>query len=230
MAVAADVTKEKLGLADSVYQGLVKTVEIVIHVSPFPPVQAIFQLISRRHGRSISRLASFRLRIRSKASQVDGDRSQADDTGTRNLIDLVRNSPSGTSRFHFCSSIASVLGGPASAQDEITETPSSDPATASPIGYSQSKWVVERICEMANQVTDMSGRVHVMRIGQLCGDTAIGYWNEKEGWPLLIRTVQTTGTLPDLTDVCLLSTLVPYKNADEQEPSWLPVDLAAQTM
>jgi len=83
---------------------------------------------------------------------------------------------------------------------------------------------------MANQVTDMNGRVHVMRIGQLCGDTTIGYWNEKEGWPLLIRTVQTTGTLPDLTDVCLASILIPYKNADEQEPSWLPVDLAAQTM
>ena len=41
VALAADVTKEKLGLADSVYQGLVKTVEIVIHVSPFPPFQAI---------------------------------------------------------------------------------------------------------------------------------------------------------------------------------------------
>jgi thioester reductase-like protein len=94
-----------------------------------------------------------------------------------------------------------VLGGPAQSQNEIEEIPSSDPATASPIGYSQSKWVVEKICETASQLPDMDGRVRILRIGQLCGDTVTGYWNEKEGWPLLIRTAQTTGSLPDLTEV-----------------------------
>jgi len=123
--------------------------------------------------------------------------------GTRNLIDFVRQSPGGSSRFHFCSSIASVLGGSAEPQGEIKETTSNDPATASPIGYSQSKWVVEKICDIASQLRDMVGRVRVLRIGQLCGDTVTGYWNEKEGWPLLIRTAQTTGTLPDLSEVSI---------------------------
>jgi thioester reductase-like protein len=50
----------------------------------------------------------------------------------------------------------------------------------------------------------MNGRVRILRIGQLCGDTVTGYWNEKEGWPLLIRTAQTTGSLPDLSEVRLL--------------------------
>jgi len=45
--------------------------------------------------------------------------------------------------------------------------------------------------------------VHVLRIGQLCGDTSKGYWNEKEGWPLLIRTAETTGVLPELDEVGL---------------------------
>lgn len=106
--------------------------------------------------------------------------------------------------------------------------PSSDPATASPIGYSQSKWVVEKICETASQLPDLDGRVRILRIGQLCGDTVTGYWNEKEGWPLLIRTAQTTGSLPDLTEVGFPSTRAIEANV--QEPSWLPVDLAAQTM
>jgi thioester reductase-like protein len=62
---------------------------------------------------------------------------------------------------------------------------------------------------MSSQLEDMSGRMRILRIGQLCGDTVTGYWNEKEGWPLLIRTAQTTGALPDLADVRLLPALVP---------------------
>jgi thioester reductase-like protein len=120
--------------------------------------------------------------------------------GTRNLIDLVRGSPHSSSHFDFCSSIASVTG-ISGASGEILEEPSTDPLTASPIGYSQSKWVVERICQAATETSDMSGRVHVLRIGQLCGDTKTGYWNEKEGWPLLIRTGQTTSCLPSLEEV-----------------------------
>lgn len=54
---------------------------------------------------------------------------------------------------------------------------------------------------MASLLPDMDGRIRVLRIGQLCGDTVTGYWNEKEGWPLLIRTAKTTGSLPNLADV-----------------------------
>ena len=129
-------------------------------------------------------------------------------SGTRNLIDFVRQTPGGSSRIRFCSSIASVLGGSAQQQGEIKEVTSNDPATASPIGYSQSKWVVEKICDIASQLHDMVDRVRVLRIGQLCGDTVTGYWNEKEGWPLLIRTAQTTGALPDLSDVSTPRSLI----------------------
>ena len=113
--------------------------------------------------------------------------------GTRNLIDFIASSHA---HLFFCSSLASVLAGPS----PITESPSTDASTASSVGYSQSKWVTERICAMAND-GGMDGRVHVLRIGQLCGDTVEGYWNEKEGWPLLIRTANTTGVLPELGEV-----------------------------
>jgi thioester reductase-like protein len=138
--------------------------------------------------------------------------------GTRNLINLIHQTKRPDSRFLFCSSIASVLGGPSSFET-VTENWSDDPSTASPIGYSQSKWVTEAICHRANQQPGIEsdsprGRVQVLRIGQLCGDTLGGYWNEKEGWPLLLRTAETTGSLPLLTEV---STFSPDRTWDYSE-------------
>ncbi|KAK8849366.1 hypothetical protein IAR55_004698 [Kwoniella newhampshirensis] len=130
--------------------------------------------------------------------------------GTRNLLNLVAASQS-QSQFYYCSSLASVL---AQDTERILELPSDDPTTASPIGYSRSKWVTEKICRLADELVGMQGRIHILRVGQLCGDTQSGHWNEKEGWPLLIRTAQVTGCLPNLED----------------RPSWLPVDLAAQAI
>nr|XP_018263413.1 uncharacterized protein I303_04907 [Kwoniella dejecticola CBS 10117]OBR85571.1 hypothetical protein I303_04907 [Kwoniella dejecticola CBS 10117] len=129
--------------------------------------------------------------------------------GARNLLDLVAKTARG--KMFYCSSLASVLGKPS---PRYFEEPSDDPATASPIGYSQSKWVTEKICRLAAESDTLRNRVHILRVGQLCGDTHGGHWNEKEGWPLLIRTAQTTGSLPLL----------------QERPSWLPVDLASQAI
>lgn len=87
--------------------------------------------------------------------------------------------------------------------DTVYEKLSEDPTTAVPIGYSQSKWVTEQICARANESTGLQDRVQVLRIGQLCGDTREGIWNESEGWPLMIKTAQTTGRLPILREVSL---------------------------
>lgn len=45
----------------------------------------------------------------------------------------------------------------------------------------------------------------ILRVGQLCGDTVSGRWNEKEGWPLMIRTAEEIGCLPILEEVSLRS-------------------------
>lgn len=78
----------------------------------------------------------------------------------------------------FGSSVASVLGQPDSPVREIW--PSDDPAVAVPIGYAQSKWVAEKICE---RLAAADVRVTVARIGQLTGDTTRGIWNETEVRP-----------------------------------------------
>ncbi|WRT66055.1 uncharacterized protein IL334_003007 [Kwoniella shivajii] len=131
--------------------------------------------------------------------------------GTRNLLDIVAGTGRQPVKMYYCSSLASVL---AQSSTSVKEQPSDDPATASAVGYSQSKWVTEKICRLANESLKLRNRIRVLRIGQLCGDTKTGHWNEKEGWPLMIRTAQTTGCLPVLSEA----------------PSWLPVDLAAKSV
>jgi thioester reductase-like protein len=98
--------------------------------------------------------------------------------------------------FLFCSSIASVLAGPSDVL--AAEGPSFEPSDCGSLGYSQSKWAAEQMC-LAAAKAGLS--VIVARIGQLCGDTQEGIWNETEGWPLLIKTAQTTGSLPLLEEV-----------------------------
>ncbi|MCJ1392520.1 hypothetical protein MMC18_005388 [Xylographa bjoerkii] len=135
-------------------------------------------------------------------------------SGLRNLLDLAINSPCNIPpRFVFCSSTASVLG-PA-LNSPIVEAISHDPNTASPLGYSRSKWVAEAICEQAFAQTKMKRRLEVIRIGQLCGDTINGVWNVTEAWPLMLSTVDVTSSLPDL---------------EHEKLDWLPVDIAAQAV
>jgi thioester reductase-like protein len=133
--------------------------------------------------------------------------------GVHNLIRLasphvLRTMPAS---FYFCSSGATVLGRPPS--EPIPESIPQDPHSAAPMGYARSKWVAEHLCEAASR-GPLSGHVSVLRIGQLCGDTRSGVWNESEGWPLMLRTVDEVGMLPDLA----------------QDVMWLPIDLAASAI
>ena len=133
--------------------------------------------------------------------------------GLQNLINFALASPNPTPpKFFFCSSTASVLGPKASSP--VSERISHDPLSASPLGYSRSKWVAEGICEQAHLSTRLRGRISVVRIGQLCGDTENGIWNMSEAWPLMLSSVKVTGSLPELQE-----------NLD-----WLPVDLAAEAV
>jgi len=130
--------------------------------------------------------------------------------GLQNLINLALASPRTLSpRFIFCSSTASVLG--PNAESPIPEKISRDPLSASPLGYSRSKWVAERMCEQAHLNTRLRDRISVLRIGQLCGDTESGIWNVTEAWPLMLSSVKVTKSLPDL----------------KEDLDWLPVDIAA---
>ena len=132
--------------------------------------------------------------------------------GLENLIDFANFPKPHTPRFLFCSSTASVQGH--HTRSTIPESISHNPHSASPLGYSRSKWVAEAICEQAYERTPLRGNIAVLRIGQLCGDSEIGIWNASEAWPLMLSSVKVLKALPDLS----------------QNLDWLPVDTAAEAV
>lgn len=135
--------------------------------------------------------------------------------GLHNLINfaLASRKAEPQPRFLFCSSTASVLG--PHRTSPIPERISHDPLSASPLGYSRSKWVAESICEQAHIHTRLKDHIAVLRIGQLCGDTESGIWNVTEAWPLMLSSVKVTGSLPDLKG---------------EKLGWLPVDVVASAV
>jgi len=60
----------------------------------------------------------------------------------------------------------------------------------------------------------MEGRIKIVRVGQLTGDTKNGIWNMSEAWPLMLSTVRELKCLPKI----------------EQELDWLPFDIAAKAV
>ncbi|KAJ4325918.1 hypothetical protein N0V84_003304 [Fusarium piperis] len=129
---------------------------------------------------------------------------------THNLLKLAA---AAQARFIFVSSTAAASN---SAATPVPEKISQDPSDASPMGYSRSKWVAERICESANNhfASDRQSISAIVRIGQLCSNDA-GIWNASEAYPLLLSTARVTGCLPNITHETL---------------NWLPVEEAAQSV
>ena len=109
--------------------------------------------------------------------------------------------------------------------DAIPEHLPTSPESAAPLGYAQAKWVAEHMCARASQFQSQKGRknltglpepknqtqtdlhahdrIAIARVGQLCGDTVHGVWNESEGWPLLIASASArrVGCLPKIDEV-----------------------------
>ncbi|KAF4544629.1 L-aminoadipate-semialdehyde dehydrogenase protein [Lasiodiplodia theobromae] len=92
-------------------------------------------------------------------------------------------------------------------------------AVAEGMGYGQSKWVAERMCAAAAASASAGVDARVLRVGQLCGDTAHGVWNTAEAIPTTVRAALTVGALP----------VVENEDGDE-ELAWLPVDVAARAV
>ena len=131
--------------------------------------------------------------------------------GVQNMINLCLSSRrSSPAEFYFCSSISAAAATPLPAN--IAEGPIPELAHAQHMGYARSKLVAERIIHAAAQTTGMVAKV--LRIGQIVGDTATGYWNPTEAIPLMLQTAKTLGALPAL----------------DETPAWLPVDIVARSI
>lgn len=117
---------------------------------------------------------------------------------------------------------------------------STDPAKEEPIadanvvigsGYSESKWVAERIMQVAAEKTAF--KPIVVRIGQLSG-AANGSWNRSEWLPCIVKSGEVMGVLPDGEEVMSsfqtsLLELCSY-SLRMQGISWLPLQNAASAV
>jgi thioester reductase-like protein len=115
--------------------------------------------------------------------------------GLHNLILLSRRHD--RAKLLFCSSTASVLAG---TSPLIRETVSDDPRDAKSLGYARSKHCAETICASAWKQNGQ-GRIGILRLGQLSGDTKYGIWKAEEGWPQLFASADCVGCLPELQEV-----------------------------
>lgn len=120
----------------------------------------------------------------------------------RDLVELGRSAhglqPKIKPRIIFTSSIA--VAGQYSTKT-VPEIPMHDPTIPLPIGYAEAKWVCERVMESAYLSSSGEVQPMIVRVGQLSGSQAIGYWSSKEHIPALVKASQALGKLPDLTGV-----------------------------
>ncbi|KDQ13757.1 hypothetical protein BOTBODRAFT_188241 [Botryobasidium botryosum FD-172 SS1] len=127
--------------------------------------------------------------------------------GVRNLADLALASPHpNPPRLVFTSSISVVRNWKSA--EPVPEDSLKDPAVAIGSGYSESKWVSERILQIAADETAL--RPVIVRVGQLSG-AANGSWNQREWLPSVVRSGQVLGVLPQA----------------EGMVSWIPLSIAA---
>lgn len=72
------------------------------------------------------------------------------------------------------------------------------PEVAAGSGYSESKWVSERLLEIAAAETLLEPTI--IRVGQICGSHN-GFWNAKEWLPSLVQSSIHLGCLPSSQQV-----------------------------
>ena len=106
-------------------------------------------------------------------------------------------------RLIFASSIAAVGRYPFhGAVRLVPEEPPTDPQTALPMGYSEAKWVCEKVMESAYGMLRTELQPIVVRIGQLVGSQQTGYWSTSEHLAALTKAAQKLQRMPDLKGVC----------------------------
>lgn len=111
--------------------------------------------------------------------------------GARNLVDFALKSARPTPpNFMFISSIAvsRYIAAPAPEESIL------DATRVVGYGYPESKWIVERMLQIASEQTSL--RAVSVRVGQLAGGTS-GCWNVNEWLPVIVRSAAKLGCLPD---------------------------------
>ncbi|KAE8356048.1 NRPS-like enzyme [Aspergillus coremiiformis] len=133
--------------------------------------------------------------------------------GLRRLLQVVE----GTSRpteFHFVSSVATVSNRSDTFQSKTIAETLHDSSIVFHQGYAESKFVAEALCGIVAQRGQT--RIAIHRVGQLGGPSNLhaGMWTPRDWFPVLVRSSQTMGEVPDSLG------LMPV--------DWVPINTAAE--
>ncbi|KZT61197.1 acetyl-CoA synthetase-like protein [Calocera cornea HHB12733] len=129
----------------------------------------------------------------------------------RGLVDLALKAAGPVpAQLIFTSSIGTLMRWPE--PRPVPEAPIADPVIASGTGYSESKWVTERIMLAAAEQRGL--RATIWRVGQLAGSVKNGAWNKTDWLPLIVKSGERLKMLPSLPG-CV---------------SWIPTDVAAESI
>ncbi|GJJ09060.1 putative secondary metabolism biosyntheticenzyme [Clathrus columnatus] len=109
------------------------------------------------------------------------------------------------------SSVTTVIHNAWTSTQPIPEEPFLDINRLNGIGYTQSKWISERILTIAGDDTPLEPVI--VRVGQLAGGLN-GNWNVREWFPSLLAASQSVGVLPSCEGLA----------------SYIPVHIAASAM
>ncbi|KAF4122906.1 Acyl-CoA synthetase (AMP-forming)/AMP-acid ligase II [Geosmithia morbida] len=129
----------------------------------------------------------------------------------RRFVDFSVNSTYGA-QIYFISSISTAMG----RTGLVPEEPSDDVKSPHAAGYGQSKFVSERILDIAAKEAGVPA--YFCRVGQIAGPTTkAGIWPEKEWVPSMVRSSKFLGKIPEtLGGVDLVD--------------WVPVDLLGRAI
>ena len=135
--------------------------------------------------------------------------------GVRHLIEFSVASKK-TAGIYFVSSIAAVTNWLERHSGNVPEKIIRDYSVASPIGYGESKYVAERLLDLASARSGVP--VTIIRVGQVAGPIQKqGMWNKREWLPSLISSSKYLGLLPE--------TLGVFGTVD-----WIPVDFVSEIL
>ncbi|KAK3394801.1 gluconate kinase [Podospora didyma] len=186
VTLEVDPTGDKLGLIPMAYAGMQGLVTHVIHAA-WP--------------------MNYLMKVRSFQYQFKF---------LRNLVEFAAHGSGSTKRrFIFISSIAAVARiGLSNTGSAIAEAGASAADAACGIGYADGKLVCEKLLEQAAETFAGQLEVVSIRCGQITGAKSSGVWNANEQIPMILKTAQSLGSLPQVGG----------------ELSWIPVDKAASVV
>ncbi|KAL1855183.1 Type I Iterative PKS [Paecilomyces lecythidis] len=178
--IETDTAKPHLGLSDDDYNEIVQSVTHIIHNS-WPM--------------SVNR-------------SVKGFEPQF--RAMRNLIQVAREASIRKSRrisFQFISSIATVGLYPVWSGQSLVPEERTSIESVLPSGYSDAKFVCERMLDETLHLDGKCFRAMAVRIGQISGSKTSGYWNPIEHLAFLLKSSQTIQALPQFEGVSDLLTV-----------------------